>query len=106
MSGISLTEVHVHIPQHVEGNQNPLLGFARIVLNGAFVVNGIRIIKSRQDSATGPQRRPHIAFPREKDPKGGTPRNICFPISKALHDLIQGRILEQYDAQVMKAIHQ
>lgn len=90
MSPLEITEVAVHLSRSHE--PGPLLGFARIVLNGAFVVNGIRIIQGR-DAV-------FISFPRELSKRDdGKPHNICYPIRRDVHDEIIQRVLAEYTTQ-------
>ena len=93
MSPLEITEVSVHVCRTREPG-SPLLGFARIVLNGAFVVNGIRILQAKNESV-------FIAFPREQSKReGGKPHNICYPILREFHDEVIIRILTEYQTKM------
>jgi DNA-binding cell septation regulator SpoVG len=62
----------------------PLHAFARIVLNDAFVVAGLRLVQGKFGM--------FVAFPREK----GTQHFICFPIRKDLQEEMSRIILDEY----------
>lgn len=80
---IRITEVAIFpVRNHQPGA--PLQAFARIVLNDAFVVTGLRLVQGR----TGI----FVAFPREK----GKNVTICFPIRKDLQEEMSRVILDRY----------
>jgi len=85
--GIEITEVNVH-PLRNKQEDNPLEAFVRVVLNGQFVINSIRVVKGKFGL--------FISFPREYSKKEGKGYNFCFPISKALHEYMTERILNEY----------
>lgn len=87
MHGLKITDISIHVCRS-QPAESPLLAFARIVLNDALVINGIRIIKSRS--------LPFISFPRDFNKKEGREFNICHPIRKDLHDEISKEILAAY----------
>lgn len=90
MSPLEITEISVHTCKAPD-REDHLLGFARIVLNGAFVVNGIRIIRGKIGG-------PFISFPRERDKKEeGRVFNICHPINQAANQMISDRVLDEYN---------
>lgn len=92
MSGIKITDCNVHVCRQKD-DESPLLGFARIVFNDAFVVSSIRIVRSRTGGA-------FISFPRDYNKSEGKGFSLCYPIQKAFHDEISERILVDYYRQV------
>ncbi len=87
IKGIEITEINIH-PLENRGEGNPLEAFVRIVLNGQFVVNSIRVVKGKFGL--------FISFPRDFNKKEGKGYNFCFPISKALHEYMTEKILNEY----------
>ncbi len=85
--GLSITEVNVS-PVKETADGSPLLGFARIVLNGAFMISGIRLIRTKDGV--------FISFPREYSKKDSKAYDIAHPIRKDLHEEILKRVLEAY----------
>ncbi len=90
IQGLEVTEVHIQpVKNGVEGN--PLQAFARVVLNGQFRINSIRVIRGKFG--------PFISFPNEYNKKEGKAYPFCHPITKALQDYLSERILRQWEAQ-------
>src|SRR4051812_32131697 len=85
--GIEITEINVHPLKNKQGD-NPLEAFVRIVLNGEFVINSIKVIKGKFGL--------FISFPREYSKKEGKGYNFCFPITKALHEYMSEKILSEF----------
>lgn len=92
MSGIELTAISV---QPVKAEQFPLIGFCRIVLNGEFVINGIRIVQGKAGV--------FISFPREYNNKTGEKAGICYPIKKELTDKMTREIMAVYNNEIGSA---
>lgn len=90
MSSLEVTEVNVHVRRD-PGPEDPLVGFARITLNDAFVVNGIRLVKGKFGL--------FISFPREYNKQEGKGFNICFPIHQDAHKVISDAVLNEYQRQ-------
>lgn len=86
MSGIEITEVSVHLCQN-QIPDSPMLGFARIILNDVFAINGIRILQGKGGK--------FLAFPREK--KQEKVYNICYPINKAFGNEMTKLIIDEYN---------
>lgn len=93
MSGIKITDCSVHVCRQKD-DDSPLLGFARIVFNGVFVVSSIRIVRSRTSGGA------FISFPRDYNKQEGKGFSLCYPIEKGFHDEISERILKEYYHQV------
>lgn len=95
---LEITDVTIHpIPTAKRTPGDPLLGFARVTLNGVFVVSSIKIVEGRLG-------RKFIAWPRERVRRGDAePRNynVAFPITKAVQEAFSDRILAAYQ----EAIH-
>lgn len=70
-----------------------MLAFARIVLNDAFVVTGLRLVQGKFGM--------FVAFPREK----GKNLTICFPIRKDLQEEMSRFILEEYRLTLSDSNH-
>lgn len=85
--GLEITEVNV-FPVKEAGETRPLRAFAKVVLNGQFLINSIRIIKGSKGL--------FIAFPGEYDPKEKRSKDFCFPIDRAVKEAFTERILAQY----------
>ena len=79
-------EVRVY-PQAQRNEKDHLLAFASVTLGGVFAVNGLR----RMNSEKGP----FVAMPSKADGKGGY-RDICFPVTKEMHDALNKAVLSGY----------
>lgn len=88
MSPLEVTEVNVHV-RRAPDPLDPLLGFARITFNGAFVVQSIRIVKTANKGI-------FICFPREYNKKEGKGFSLCFPISQETHKMISDSVIGEY----------
>ena len=89
---IEITQVNI-TPVRSEGKGN-LQAFAKVVLNGQFVINSIRIVKGKFGT--------FVSFPREFNPKNeGKGYDICHPITGTLRTYMTEKILNQY--QVVSA---
>lgn len=86
--GITVTEIEI---RPVPVQNGPLRGYARMVLNGAFVVNGMRLIQGKGDL--------FVSFPREYSKRDGVGHNICYPINRELHEYLSQEILKAYRAK-------
>lgn len=71
-------------------NGSKLKAFVQIVLNGVFVVKGIRIVHGKSG--------PFVAFPRQYDPKSQTGYDTCFPISGSVRSYMTAKILNHFSA--------
>lgn len=85
---LAITEITIHPATDASG---PWVAFVRIVLNGEFVVNSIKIVKGKFGL--------FVAFPREYNKKEGKGYNLCFPITKTLQERMSGQILAAYHRQ-------
>ena len=76
-----------------------LLGFADLVIGGAFVIKGIRILQVNPEKAAGVVSDPFVSFPsRRVDRKGEDTRyiDVAHPItSEAYHEAVD-LIMSQY----------
>ena len=86
-NGIEITEIKINPLKKMEPGSN-LTAYARIVLNGQLCINSIRVVEGKFG--------PFISFPREFNQKEGKGYNLCYPITKALQDLLSERILRQW----------
>ena len=91
-NGIQITEIKFTKVKKEPGNQGShLLAHARIVLNGAFCVNNIRIVEGKFIGAFGGL---FLSWPREFSKDRGY--NLCYPITKALQDYLSEVILSKW----------
>jgi len=65
------------------------LAYGSITFEKAFVVNGIRVIKT----ATGEK---FVAYPSRRN-QNGEYKDICFPMTKELREEITLKVLAKYD---------
>ena len=65
-----------------------IVGFAKVVFNGCFVVDGIKIINGSNGLFVGMPSR------KNKDEKY---QDVCYPITKEVRKMIQDKILEEYN---------
>ena len=84
-TGIEITEINVH-PIKNKQPDSPLEAFVRVVLNDQFVINSIRVVNGKFGR--------FVSFPREYNKKEGKGYNLCFPITKTLHQHMSEKILE------------
>ncbi len=85
-AGIEITQVQI-TPVRSE-KRGSLEAFAKVVLNGQFVVNSIRIVKGKSG--------PFVAFPRMYNEKEGKGYDLCHPITGTLRSYMTQKILNQY----------
>jgi DNA-binding cell septation regulator SpoVG len=85
-AGIEITQVQITPVHNSKGGS--LQAFAKVVLNGQFVVNSIRIVKGKSG--------PFVSFPREYNPKEGKGYDLCHPITGSLRSYMTQKILNQY----------
>lgn len=85
-NGLEITEITI---LNGSSNIDPIASTVRIVLNSAFVINGIKIVKGKFGL--------FVSFPREYDTKKKQGMNFCFPITKKCHDLMTEKILTEYN---------
>jgi DNA-binding cell septation regulator SpoVG len=90
MCRLEITEITIH-PSTARDAADPFLAMAKIVLNDAFAVNGIRIVSGESG--------PFVAFPREFKRGGDRSKHItvCHPIRKDLHLEMTQIILAEYE---------
>lgn len=80
---MQITEVKIY-----PTNEKLVRAYATIVFDNCFMVREIRVIK-------GP-RGLFVSFPAGKQ-RGGTHRDIAFPINAETRDMIQRAILAEYE---------
>lgn len=85
---LEITEINIQPCSEEETQKSQCLAMVRIVLNDELVINTIRIIKGKFGL--------FIVFPREYDNTKKTGINICFPVTKRLHDEFAFKILKAY----------
>lgn len=84
-STLVVTNVSVFL---FNGEQGRLKGVARIVLNDAIQLTGLRIYEGTNGE--------FVSYPNDPYYKGEEYRQLFYPISKELRDEIQGAIMKQY----------
>lgn len=87
-AGIEITQVQV-TPVRAE-ERGHLQAMVKVVLNGQFVINSIRIVKGKSG--------PFVSFPREYNKKDGKGYDVCHPITGSLRSYMTQKILNQYHA--------
>ncbi len=83
-NGIQITDIKITKAKKEPGSH--LVAHARIVLNGSFCVNSLRIVEGKFG--------PFISFPREYAKDKGY--NVCYPITKSLQDYLTEVILTKW----------
>lgn len=85
-------EAKVQLYRNSQG-QNGLLGFADLVIAGAFIIKGICIRTSKADPAT-----PFLSFPARRGTGEAQDRyfDIAFPITAEAYSKAKELILEKY----------
>lgn len=84
---MEITDIKMRI---IEGRK-PVLGYASIVLNNSFKINGIALLEF------GKNRR-HISMPARRIKKGEREfRDICHPINNEMREYLTKEIFEAYD---------
>ena len=84
-SSLAVTNVSVFL---FNGDEGKLRGVARIVLNDALQLTGLRIYQGSNGL--------FVSYPNDPYYKGEEYRQLFYPISKELRDEIQAAILKQY----------
>ena len=79
-------EVRVY-PQAQRNEKDHLLAFASVTLGGVFAINSLRLMNSDKG--------PFVAMPSKADGKGGY-RDICFPVTKEMHDALNKAVIAGY----------
>ena len=92
---LEITETQIHLCK-IEPGFAPLAAFARIVINDALVINGIRIILGRFG--------PFVSYPRELSTrKEGRAYHLVHPIRQETGDMISRTVLAAYREKVAEA---
>jgi stage V sporulation protein G len=68
-------------------------GLAQVVLNGQFVVRGLRIMDGENGLFVG--------YPVDFSFKGDDFRTVCNPITRQLREHIENCVLEKYQAEIV-----
>lgn len=88
-NGMKITDIII-CPFKKEKGKN-LLAMARIVFNEALLINGIRILKGKED-------KPFISFPKEVGNDGvGKAWDICYPIIAELRSYISEMVIGRWE---------
>lgn len=66
------------------------LAYGSITFDDAFVVSGIKVIKSNDGNL-------YVGYPSRKN-KNGEYRDICFPLSKSLREEICEKVIAKYQS--------
>ena len=72
--------------------EGPVLAYANIVIDGMFIIRGIKLIEGKNGR--------FIAMPsRRLRQEKRAFRDICHPLNQETRDLITEKIFEEYDKQ-------
>ncbi len=98
MAKSSLPEMEARVRlYHGSSEEKGLLGFADLVVAGAFVIKGIRIVmaKPKEDRPGGP----FISFPSRKGTGGGQDKyfEVAHPITAEARAAAQDLVLKAYE---------
>lgn len=66
-----------------------VLGTASVTVGNGLAINGIRIMKNSETQKA------FLSYPSFKD-KDGNYQEVCNPVTKAMHDKIEGVVLDEY----------
>jgi len=92
VNGIEVTEITVHPIKNPEPGSH-LEAFAKVVLNGQFCINSIRVLRGKFG--------PFVAFPGTYNKQEGKSYPHCHPITKALQEYLSERILRHWQQAVI-----
>ena len=85
---LEITETQITLCK-IEPGDAPLAAFARVILNDAFAIGGIRIILGKFG--------PFISYPRElSNRKEGRAYQLAHPIRKEIGDMISRTVLAAF----------
>lgn len=78
-----------------------LLGFADLIIAGAFVIRGIRILRLNPERAGGEVSEPFISFPSRKAEQDGQTRyfDVAHPITAEAYQAAVRLIMSRYQAE-------
>jgi DNA-binding cell septation regulator SpoVG len=91
INGLEVTDVIIFPLKHKIDNSS-LSAFARIILNDAFIVSGVKIFEGKNG--------PFIKFPQEYNKAANKGYDVCFPITAELRNYISDQVLSQYSLTV------
>ncbi|MBI4386006.1 MAG: septation protein SpoVG family protein [Elusimicrobia bacterium] len=96
-NGVPKLEAKVRPYQDTTGRGTQLLGFAELVIGGAFVIKNIRILMGKSDGSE--DGRPFVAFPSRKGngSSEGKYFDIAHPITHEARQTAIQMILRAYD---------
>lgn len=98
LRGLEITDISITLCPMSMSNKT-LGGFARMVLNDALVINGIRIVLGKSG--------PFVSYPREVSQRKDKCYNIFFPIKRDIHEHMNEAILSAYrEALEAQTAHQ
>jgi stage V sporulation protein G len=89
---MEVTEVKVTLVNSEDGK---LKAFANIVLDGCFVVRGLKVIEGKQ--------RTLVMMPSVKR-KDGSHQDSAYPINRELHQHIEDEVLYEYAQKVASRV--
>ena len=79
--------------QKVTGENDKLVGLARVVIDRAFVIGDLRIIQGSEERGR------FVAFPSRKQASGEF-KDICHPLDKETRKMFEDVILAEFDKEV------
>ncbi len=88
-------DARVRLHQNARGKRE-LLGFAELVIGGAFVIKGISIVRAKTDN--GDRTEPFISFPSRKGTGQAADKyfNVAHPITAEARRMANDLIIKAY----------
>jgi len=86
LNGIKVTNIQVYPVREPKGK---LRAFARIMLNDCIQLTALRLY----DGASGL----FVAYPSDSTAKGDDYRQVFYPVTRELRDLIESTIINEYN---------
>ena len=84
---MQITDVRL---KKVEGEDNKVKAVASITFDNVFVVHGLRVIQGTENL--------FVVMPSKKTPTGEF-KDIAHPLEQSMRDLIESKVLEEYNTQ-------
>ena len=84
---MQITDVRL---KKVEGEDNKVKAVASITFDNVFVVHGLRVIQGTENL--------FVVMPSKKTPTGEF-KDIAHPLEQSMRDLIESKVLEEYNKQ-------
>ena len=82
---MQITDVRI---KKVEGEGNKVRAVASVTFDNVFVVHGLRVIQGTENL--------FVVMPSKKTPTGEF-KDIAHPLEQSMRDLIESKVLEEYN---------